>query len=98
MGMGFEPIVRAPKSAKIKLSIERVNIDRGGYDDEGRYFGHGEPLFRVHDDEGLVDFRMRYSSRVDLRLSILGRAPIPHSCRRFVYPFAVIKEYIDDWK
>lgn len=40
-----------------EFELERVKLDRGGYDARGRYFGVGQPLFRatvpVNGDEAL---------------------------------------------
>lgn len=39
----------------MKLDVERVRLDRGGYDRRGRYWGSGAPLYRVTSDEPLSD-------------------------------------------
>lgn len=28
-------------------SLQRVRLDRGGYDSDGKYFGVGEPIYRM---------------------------------------------------
>lgn len=35
----------------LRLRVERVPLDRGGYDPRGRYYGTGEPLYRIFSDE-----------------------------------------------
>lgn len=35
--------------------VEHVRLDRGGYDKRGRYYGHGEKLYRVTSDDGSFD-------------------------------------------
>ena len=35
------------------LDVERIRLDAGGYDSRGRYFGSGQPLFRVTSREPL---------------------------------------------
>ena len=49
---------RAAEKARptIVLDVERIRLDRQGYDPQGRYFGSGEPLFRVTSREPLFDF------------------------------------------
>jgi hypothetical protein len=38
--------------AQIKrYPVERIRLDRGGYDRTGRYWGLGAPLYRVWDNE-----------------------------------------------
>lgn len=32
----------------IKVSIRKVYLNRYGYDSDGTYFGHGQPLYHVH--------------------------------------------------
>jgi len=32
---------------RVHLTVERVRLDRGGYEKSGRYWGTGEPLYRV---------------------------------------------------
>jgi hypothetical protein len=49
----------------MKLSVERVRLDRGGYDSRGRYWGVGTPLYRVTSDEELPPgwYGSKYHSR-----------------------------------
>lgn len=35
-----------------KLRLARVQLDRGGYDNGGAYWGFGAPLYRAYDDHG----------------------------------------------
>ena len=48
---------------KFKLHLERVRLDRGGYDSSGRYWGIGEPLYRYYDDSGELDGHVRGVTR-----------------------------------
>ena len=41
-------VARDPK----RLDVERVHLDRGGYDRQGRYYGTGEKLYEVTTDGG----------------------------------------------
>lgn len=45
-----------------KLSAERVRINRQGYDSRGRYWGVGEPLYRVSSADGDIDMHVRAAS------------------------------------
>lgn len=48
---------------KIRLYLERVKLDSGGYDRHGRYYGRGLPLYRASDDRGDVDIELRANDR-----------------------------------
>ena len=51
----------AGESSGMKLQLERVRLDRGGYDQHGRYFGVGEPLYQYTNDDGTTsDYFYRY--------------------------------------
>jgi hypothetical protein len=39
-----------------KLSLRRVCLDSGGYDNGGAYWGAGAPLWRAEDSEGRESF------------------------------------------
>lgn len=52
--MGFFNWLDTPKRRKRKpqrYAVERVSLNRGGYDRAGRYWGIGERLYRVTDME-----------------------------------------------
>jgi hypothetical protein len=49
-----------------KISAERVHLNRGGYDSGGRYFGFGEKLYLVSDDN-----QMRYIRAKDAKTARL---------------------------
>jgi hypothetical protein len=44
---------------KVKLHVEHVRINKGGYDRTGRYWGIGQKLYRVYDDSGFIDKHVR---------------------------------------
>lgn len=52
-----------------KTSLVRVRLDRGGYDDSGRYFGRGEPLwsFDNRDSWGHLRAPTRAAAKAELR-------------------------------
>jgi hypothetical protein len=51
-----------PRDADSLYRMERVSLDRGGYDRFGQYFGRGAPLYAVTSPDGDV-FHVRGSSR-----------------------------------
>lgn len=57
---------RRPSSEPVeKMTLQQVRLDRGGYDEGGRYFGHGEPLWSYgnRDDWGHVRARSRAAAK-----------------------------------
>ena len=43
-------IIAEYHSDTVKVSLRRVPLDAGGYDEGGAYWGTGEPLWRATDD------------------------------------------------
>lgn len=41
----------APPKRELPFGVERVKLDKGGYDPNGRYYGVGEPLWRIDHHE-----------------------------------------------
>ena len=39
----------------MKLTVEYIPLDRGGYEPSGRYWGHGGPLYRVTNEDDSID-------------------------------------------
>ena len=64
-----------PNTFTGKLTIKRTKIDSGGYDKNGTYFGIGNPLFWVSDDDGDVDYMIRAYDREEARNKVLGKYP-----------------------
>lgn len=60
---------------KFKIYLERVKLDRGGYDSRGRYWGVGAPLYRYSDDSGAIDGYVRASSRADAKERVRYQSP-----------------------
>jgi hypothetical protein len=46
-----------------KLTLIRIRVNRGGYDAQGTYFGVGEPLFNLSDEDGDIDRTFRARDR-----------------------------------
>lgn len=55
-----------PKNTTAKLRLYRVKIDSSGYDDRGRYWGVGQPLYFAEDDDG-NHRALRAASREDAK-------------------------------
>ncbi len=51
------------KSFTGKLYIRRIILNNGGYDINGTYFGHGEPLYWVANSDCTIDFMCRSHNR-----------------------------------
>lgn len=60
-----------PEHAQCKIRVFRVNLDSGGYDDGGAYWGGGKPLFCATDG---ADYRQ--FARADSRLSAVAELEI----------------------
>lgn len=48
-----------------RLKTEKIRLSRQGYDKHGKYYGVGEPLFRVYDDDYAVDKIVRAANASD---------------------------------
>lgn len=57
-----------------RLHLMRVRLNSGGYDAGGAYWGHGEPLFYVEDQDGNSQY-LRASSREAAKAEILADWP-----------------------
>lgn len=71
--------VHGPEAFGGKLYLRRVYLDQGGYDSNGTYFGHGEPLYWAANESGRgqpeIDFVLRAADRRFARLKVLQRYP-----------------------
>lgn len=68
----------AKRTSGPQLNAERVKLDRGGYvkagqAHAGRYFGVGDPLFRVTDDE-MLDEYVRARTAKEAKAKVLQSA------------------------
>ena len=45
------------------LHLTHVRLDRGGYDATGAYWGHGQRIYAIWDDGGLIYWTTRAKSR-----------------------------------
>lgn len=76
---------------EVVLNVERIRLDRGGYDASGRYYGGGPPLFRVTSDAPLpADVEPRTTGRLGYVagggywIDTVVRAPSAREARRIV--------------
>ena len=62
--MGRSSIREVDSSAPVKLVLQKVRLDSGGYDINGTYFGGGgDSVYWFANDEGTVDGTLRAASR-----------------------------------
>ena len=66
--------VHAPDYAG-KLYLRKVQLDQGGYDPNGTYFGTGSPLYWCASADGDVDFMLRAASRNGAKAEVRSRYP-----------------------
>lgn len=64
-----------PATFAYRLFLRRVYLDQGGYDSNGTYFGHGEPLYWYADEDGTVDGMLRAPNRAVARADVLREYP-----------------------
>lgn len=70
----WKKVKRIGRSAIDRYTVERVRLNQGGYDRRGRYFGTGERLFVVTDEETGKTMHVRASDAASARASAL-RSP-----------------------
>ena len=79
--MGRHSFGQIHDSGPHSIRLFRVNLDSGGYDDGGAYWGIGRPLWCVTDNQGYRQFtraRSRIAAIIELQIerSAIKRAPI----------------------
>lgn len=57
------------------LSIIRKQLDTGGYDENGTYFGLGDPLFWVSSEDGGIDYVLRAKDIGEARAQVAADYP-----------------------
>lgn len=65
-----------PSKGTPRLSLQRVRIDRGGYDSGGAYWGLGEPLYVATDGDGIEVF-VRGATRNLAKQAVRARLAFP---------------------
>jgi len=73
--MGRASVTDAPKDYDGKIGLRRVYLNTGGYDSNGTYFGHGDPLFWAANEDGDIDFMLRAYNRDKARELVLAKFP-----------------------
>jgi len=79
--LGRPTVQDAPTDFADKLHLRRVRLDSGGYDLNGTYFGHGQPLYWCASADGSVDFMLRAHSRDEAKAAVRERYPHAHFFR-----------------
>lgn len=69
------PSVRGAADFAGHLHLQRVRLDRGGYDSNGTYFGLGPPLYWYASEDGSIDDMLRAGTRESAKKQILDRYP-----------------------
>jgi len=66
-------------TAPVKMHLQRVSLDSGGYDSGGAYWGTGAPLYRAWSDDGgteeMQEVFLRAYDRGTARQRVLKRFP-----------------------
>ena len=57
------------------VSLRRIRLNSGGYDQGGAYWGHGQPLYSALSQCGTLDQISRFPDRDAARAWVLGIAP-----------------------
>lgn len=73
--MGRYSKFEAPKEASVKLVLQRVQLDSGGYDSNGTYFGSGDPLYWYASEDYSIESQIRAHDRNEAKEKIRGRFP-----------------------
>jgi hypothetical protein len=74
--MGRASLIPSKEVAEtMRVSLRRVRINGGGYDDGGAYWGHGQPLYWAGDDDGIIDIWFRARDRDDAKAQVRARCP-----------------------
>ena len=69
------PTIEGPRDYAGKLYLRRAYLDSGGYDRNGTYFGHGDPLYWYASEDGEIDRMLRAKSRKSARWQVLCLYP-----------------------
>lgn len=62
-------------AASPKVTLRRVQLDSGGYDPAGAYFGIGSPLYWAATDDGALDITFRANDRDAAKRKVLAIMP-----------------------
>ena len=71
--LGRSTITDAPPEFADRIYLRRVRLDSGGYDKNGTYFGHDQPLYWAASEDGEIDFMLRASTREGARKQVLEK-------------------------
>lgn len=65
----------APVVAPVRVTLQRVRLNAGGYDQAGAYWGHGAPLYWAATDDGALDTTLRANSRDEAKERVRAIMP-----------------------
>jgi hypothetical protein len=71
----FADAIRDARRLAETVSLRRVRLDSGGYDENGRYFGIGEPLYIYTSLDMEIRSWVRARSRAEARAHVLAKHP-----------------------
>jgi hypothetical protein len=71
----LETMADTGKLASLKVSLRRIRINQGGYDDGGSYWGLGDPLYWAGSDCGTVDLWFRSDDRASAKDHVRSQFP-----------------------
>ena len=69
------PTIKGDPEHDGPLALQRVYLDRGGFDPNGTYFGLGNPLYWYASEDGSIDGMLRATYRSLARAQVLERYP-----------------------
>lgn len=83
----YTPPVREEGLDRVRLSLRRVYIDSGGYDNGGAYWGFGAPLYQVSGhighagEEEQIEYYLRAGTREAAKQQVRERYPLARFTR-----------------
>lgn len=75
--MGRPSIATADPLEPVKMTLQKVRLDNGGYDTNGTYFGwsRGSDVYWYANGDGTIDRTLRAESRKDARAQVTAEYP-----------------------
>jgi hypothetical protein len=74
--MGRGHYLDEPDDFDGKIYIREINLSSGGYDSNGTYFGHGDPLYWVASSNCSIDYVVRAADRAIVETQVRERWPL----------------------
>lgn len=73
--MGRHSTFNAPNEISCKLALRRIDLNNGGYDSEGTYWGVGVPLYWYASEDYSIESQIRAHDRDEAKQKIRVRFP-----------------------